>query len=199
MSARPECGKNRALQRTPPDDQEQVSSQTMASRSNLTPATELLSQLSLSSERPSQRSPCPPRRNETRQPPPLSASGTQTRPKNPVTRVQSTESSSLPRAQVVGSSSSQQPRRTPTSPMCAPPRPGPGPSFAGRFQPRVPSSPTPSYREQQRLAAFKAATIYTAPKCPNYGGVFPGEGICPDQRCHCHSDCKDPQCLVCHL
>lgn len=196
MSARPESGKNKALQRTP-DDQEQVSSQTLASRSNLTPPTELLSQLSLSSGRPSQPSPCPPRRNEARQPPALSASGTQTRLQNPVTRLQSTKSSPLPKPQVVGSSSSQQPRRTQTSPICAPPRPGP--SFAARFQHRVPSSPTSSYREQQRLAAFKAATIYTAPKCPNYGGIFPGEGVCPDRRCHCHSDCKDPQCLVCHL
>ncbi|KAF7511868.1 hypothetical protein GJ744_003101 [Endocarpon pusillum] len=198
MSARPERGKNNALQRTP-DDQEQVSSQTLASRSNLTLPTDPLSQLSLSSERPSRPSPSPPRRAEPRQPPPLSASGTQTRPKNAVTRLECTNSSPLPRSQAVVSSSSQQSRGSPTPPICAPPRAGSDPSFAARFQHRLHSSPTSSSRVQQRLAAFKAATIYTAPQCPNYGGLFSGEGVCPDRKCHCHSDCKDPQCLVCHL
>ena len=198
MPARLESGKNQVLQRTP-DDQEQVSSQTLASRSNLTHPTELLSQLSLSSGRLPRPSPPPPRRPECRQPPPLSASRTQTRPNNPVTRPQSTKSSTLPWLEVVGSSSSQPPRGTSTSPICAPPRPGPEPSFAAPFQHRVHSSPTSSSRQQQRLAAFKAATTYTAPQCPNYGGVFPKEGVCRDRRCHCHSDCKDPQCLVCHL
>jgi hypothetical protein len=73
----------------------------------------------------------------------------------------------------------------------------PNPSSASRFVARGPSSPTGGNRLPVRGGRFRNLP-YMTPGCPNYGGILRGRGRCDDSGCHCHEDCTDPYCMICH-
>jgi hypothetical protein len=74
----------------------------------------------------------------------------------------------------------------------------PNPLSASRSQaPQSPSS-TGFSRGSVKQKKFKGGLPYMADGCPNYGGVLRGRGTCVDPGCHCHVNCSDPYCYICH-